>query len=138
MATEGGGEARIRATYPTNVEATIAEQVILSVYGIPLPTGSESAEGRRTLADVGMLYARLDLHRLRANALRALADHGKHPDFPIVTVPSSRDKISRRVSMQIRACNLMPAASFASFRLIPTSPACSRTAPTRKEADGGS
>ena len=49
LKTEGGQEAWILSVHPSNLEATIAEQLILAAYGIPTTTWSESAASRRTL-----------------------------------------------------------------------------------------
>ncbi|MCC7291483.1 MAG: ParB N-terminal domain-containing protein [Phycisphaerales bacterium] len=108
LKTEGGEEAWILTVHPSNVEATIMEQVMLAEYGIPTTTWSESASSRRTVADVGRLYDRLDLKALQSNALRLLADHGRSAKHPFVRVEGTKPKISRRVSTLTRGCNLLP------------------------------
>ncbi len=108
LKTEGGEEAWILSVHSSNVEATIAEQLILSRYGIPTTTWSESASGRRTIADVQRLYDHLDLTEMRDSAARLLADHGRLPDHPFVLMDATRAKIGRRTGMLARACNLLP------------------------------
>jgi DNA modification methylase len=109
LATEGGEAAWLLSVHPSNLEATIAEQIVLARYGIPTTTWAESAAGRRTLADVGRLYARLDPAAIDANALRLLADHGRSPEYPFLRRHHTREKLSRRASAMARACNLLPA-----------------------------
>ena len=106
--TEGGDEAWILSTHASSVEAAIVEQVTLAEYGIPLITWSESHSARRTIADVAGLYERLDLNRLRVNALRLLADRGRDIEHPCVRSTRTHEKISRRVPFLVRACNLIP------------------------------
>jgi hypothetical protein len=107
LKTEDGEEAWILASYPNNLEATIAEQLILAQYGIPTTTWSESASSRRTLADVQRLYDRLDLVRLQENAHRLLADYGRHSDCPFIVSSKTRVKVGRRTSSLMRTCNLL-------------------------------
>jgi len=107
LKTEGGEAAWILSVYPSNVEATIAEQLILAEYGIPTTTWSESASSRRALADVRRLYDRLDLTRLEQNARRLLQDHGRSLEHPFLIANHTRDKIGARSSLRIRACNLL-------------------------------
>lgn len=108
LKTEGGDEAWILSVHATNVDATVAEQIVLAEYGIPTTTWSESAKGRRTLAEVKGLYERLDLDRMQTNAMRALADHGRSSEHPFVRSSFTRPKFGRRVSMRVRGCNLLP------------------------------
>ncbi|MCK6483042.1 MAG: hypothetical protein L6R00_02770 [Phycisphaerae bacterium] len=108
LKTEGGEAAWVLSIHSSNVEATIAEQLILANYGIPTTTWSESASSRRTLADVARLYERMDLTALHDNALRLLADHGRSFEHPFLRHPHTRPKISRRASTRARACNLLP------------------------------
>lgn len=110
LKTEGGDEAWILSVHSSSLEAAISEQIILAEYGIPTTTWSESASSRRTIADVSRLYERLDLDRMYGNALRALADHGRSPKCPFLSMPWTRAKISRRVSSQVQTCNLLPMA----------------------------
>ena len=107
LKTEGGEAAWILSVYPSNVEATIAEQLILAEYGIPTTTWSESASSRRALADVRRLYDRLDLTRLEQNARRLLQHHGRSFDHPFLIANHTRDKIGARPSVRVRACNLL-------------------------------
>jgi DNA modification methylase len=107
LKTEGGEAAWILSVHPSNVEATIAEQLILAEYGIPTTTWSESASSRRTLADVRSLYERLDLTRLEQNACRLLVDHGRSPEHPFLRASHTREKIGARTSRLVRACNLL-------------------------------
>ena len=106
--TEGGEEAWILSVHPSNVDATIAEQLVLAQYGVPLTTWSETACSRRTLADIHRLYEHLDLNLLRENALRLLADHGRSPEHPFLRSSQTRPKIGRRTAALARACNLLP------------------------------
>jgi DNA modification methylase len=106
--TEGADEAWVLSVHGSSVEAALTEQIILATYGIPLTTWSESASSRRTIADVRDLYERLDLGRMQAGALQALADHGRELQFPMLTEHRSRVKVSRRVSTLVRASNLLP------------------------------
>jgi hypothetical protein len=106
--TEGGEHVWILSAHSSNVDATIAEQLVLAEYGIPTTTWAERHAGRRTLNDVARLYERLDLDRLEQNAMRALADHGRHIDYPFVSFPATREKVSRRVTCTLRACNILP------------------------------
>jgi DNA modification methylase len=104
---EGGEEAWILSVHPSNVDATLAEQIILAEYGIPTTTWSESAASRRCLADIRQLYERLDLDRMHQNALRALSDHGRWLEYPFMTAVQTRPKVGRRTSSLVRACNLL-------------------------------
>src|SRR5262249_53761501 len=97
----------ILSVHPSNVEATVCEQVILAEYGIPTATWSESAASRRTIADVRRLYDRLDLTRMQQNALRCLSDHGRCREHPFLSRGATRPKLSRRWSTRVRACNLL-------------------------------
>ena len=108
LKTEGGEEAWILSVHSSNVEAAIHEQLVLAEYGIPTTTWSESASSRRTISDVHNLYALLDLNRMRENALRALADHGRSPEYPFLSMPKTRPKVGRRTSLLARACNFLP------------------------------
>jgi hypothetical protein len=108
LSTEDGEEAWILSVHTSNAEATIQEQLILAQYGIPTTTWSESASSRRTMSDVARLYERLDLSNLNVNALRLLADHGRSPEYPFLRKLQTRDKIGRRTSLLLRACNLLP------------------------------
>ncbi len=107
LKTEGGETAWILSVHRSNVEATVAEQLVLAEYGIPTTTWSESAKSRRTLADVRNLYDRLDLEQLHRNALRALEDHGRSFEHPFLTTTRTRIKIGRRLPLLLRACNLL-------------------------------
>jgi hypothetical protein len=106
--TEGGEAAWILSIHPTSLEAALTEQVILAEYGIPLITWSDSHSALRTIADVRMLYERLDLERMREGALRALREHGRLLEFPLLTNERTHVKVSRRVPTIVRACNLLP------------------------------
>jgi DNA modification methylase len=108
LKTEEGEAAWILSVYPSNLEATVAEQVILAEYGIPTTTWAETAKSRRTLSDVTRLYERLNLTALHHNALRLLSDHGRSPQFPTIQRHNTRAKVGRRVATPIRACNLLP------------------------------
>jgi hypothetical protein len=103
LKSEGGEAAWVLSIHQSNVEATIAEQLILANYGIPTTTWSESASSRRTLADVDRLYERMDLTALHANALRLLADHGRSIEYPFLRHPHTRPKVGRRTSTLVRA-----------------------------------
>ena len=106
--TEGGEAAWILSIHASSLEASLQEQVILAEYGIPLVTWSESASSRRTISDVRMLYDRLDLDRMWDGANRALQDHGRLIECPLLTHERTCTKVSRRVSTMVRACNLLP------------------------------
>jgi len=106
--TERGEAAWILSIHESSLEAALEEQIILAEYGIPLVTWSESTSSLRTISDISMLYERLDLDRMREGAFRALADHGRLLDYPLITDRRSRVKVSRRVSTLVRACNLLP------------------------------
>ena len=116
LSTEGGDEAWILSTHMSNVDAAIAEQVVQSEYGIPTTTWAESHSSRRTLADVGALYALLDLPRLQTGAEAAIAAHGRSLEHPFVRAAQTRGKAGRRVAMRVRACNL-----FAGVMHVPVS-----------------
>jgi hypothetical protein len=108
LKTEGGEAAWILSVHASSVDAALHEQILLAEYGIPTTTWAESAAARRTIADVRRLYERLDPVRLQANALRVLADHQRDLEHPFICVQRTRGKISRRVSMLMRSCNLLP------------------------------
>jgi len=108
LKTEGGDAVWILSVHPSNLEATIDEQLVLAQYGIPTTTWSESAAGRRTIADIRALYERLDLPCLHQNALRLLADYGRHVDCPFMVPNETRTKVGRRTSSLARTCNLFP------------------------------
>jgi len=107
LKTEGGEAAWILSVHRCNVDATVAEQLVQAVYGIPTTTWSESAKSRRTLIDVRSLYDRLDLDQLHRNATRALEDHGRVLERPFLTATRTRDKVGRRLPLLLRACNLL-------------------------------
>jgi DNA modification methylase len=107
LKSESGEAAWILSVHPTNLEACLAEQVILAEYGIPMITWSESAKSRRTIADVQSLYDRLDLVRMEGNALRALTDHGRCLEHPFLRVEQTRPKVGRRTSALCQTCNLL-------------------------------
>jgi hypothetical protein len=107
LKTEGGDEAWILSVHPSNVDATLAEQIVLAEYGIPTTTWSESASSRRSIADIRQLYERLDLARMHENALRALSDHGRCLEYPFMYATQTRPKVGRRTSSLVRACNLL-------------------------------
>ena len=108
LATEGGEEAWILSVHPSNVEATVAEQIVLAEYGVPTTTWAESHTSRRTIGDVTALYQRLDLALLRERAHRLLAAHGRCPEHPLIRTSATRAKFSRRASAMARSCNLLP------------------------------
>lgn len=107
LKTEGGEAAWILSVHRSNVEATIAEQLVLAEYGIPTTAWSETASSRRAMADVRALYDRLDLTRLSQNAMRLLADHGRSIDHPFLIADHTRAKIGIRTALRVRACNLL-------------------------------
>ncbi len=106
--TEGGEAAWILSVHDSSLDAALTEQIILAEYGIPLVTWSESAAGRRTIADVARLYERLDLERLHQGAMRLLEEHGRYLEYPLLTDKKDHIKVSRRVPVTVRACNLLP------------------------------
>lgn len=108
LKTEDGEEAWILSAHASNVEATIAEQLVLAKYGIPTTTWSETASGRRTIGDVAGLYDRLDLNALQQGAVRALAEHGRCLEHPLLRREQTRPKVGRRIPLVSRACNLLP------------------------------
>ena len=71
LKTEGGDDAWILGVHPSNLDATIAEQLALAKYGIPTVTWSPNYAMRRTIADINGLYERLDLDLMNENAMRA-------------------------------------------------------------------
>lgn len=107
LKTEDGEEAWILSVYLSSLEAAVAEQIVLAEYGIPPTTWSESAAGRRTIADIRSLYDRLDLTRMEQNARRLLADHGRCLEFPFLRRGLTRPKVGRRTSVWARTCNLL-------------------------------
>jgi hypothetical protein len=107
LKTEGGEAAWILSVHPSNVEATIAEQLVLAEYGIPTTTWPETASSRRAMADVRALYDRLDLTRLAQNAMRLLAGHGRSIGHPFLIANHTREKIGVRTALRVRACNLL-------------------------------
>lgn len=106
--TEDGDAAWILSVHPSNLEAALHEQVAQAKYGIPTTTWAETYSSRRTLSDVTRLYDLLDPERLQKDALRALDDHGRDPQYPFLDRVHSRDKVSRRVAHLVRTCNILP------------------------------
>jgi DNA modification methylase len=106
--TEGGDAAWVLSVHESNLEATLHEQATQARYGLPTTTWAETYASRRTVQDVARLYEQLDLDVLEAGAMRALADHGRDPRYPFLDRDELRPKVSRRVSLTVRACNLLP------------------------------
>jgi DNA modification methylase len=108
---EHGDEAWVLSLHTTIADAMIAEQFAAIKYGIPT-THWDDKGGRnhsaRTVVHIRWLYDQLDPEELCRSAHKALADHGRRVEYPLVTRASLMEKMGRRDPFTVRACNLMP------------------------------
>jgi hypothetical protein len=87
----------------------MAEQIASVRYGIPTTHWAEQAHsGNRTRDHVRWFYDQLDPHELQRGAVRALADHGRRPEYPMVHAQNGREKMGVRDPFTVRSCNLLP------------------------------
>lgn len=109
---EDGDEAWLLGTYSTRGDAMCAEQVLSVKYGIPTTHwNAERSSDRatfRTADQIRTIYEALDLVRMEQGACRVLGDHGRRMAYPLVTRGESHVRHSRRVTVIVRACNVIP------------------------------
>jgi hypothetical protein len=108
LSTEDGEAAWVLSVHPTKGEATVAEQIISTAYGIPTTFWCESPQSRRSDAQIRRIYETLDPDGLERAARRALADHHRNVLYPFITRGHTRAKHGCRIPLQVRACNLLP------------------------------
>lgn len=111
LGQEHGDAAWIIDTYDTRADAQMGEQMLAVKYGIPYTHWVTHYNKRileRTWKQVEWLYDSLDLDEMEENAKRMLKDYGRDIDYPLVTVRNKRDAFSRRVTVKVNACNLIP------------------------------
>jgi DNA modification methylase len=107
---ESGDAAWLLGVYDLKDDATLAEQMVSIVYGIPTTFWNETSASRRTDAMIRRLYEQLDLDELERSARRALSDHHRSVLYPFITRGQTRHKHTNRASLLVRACNLVPEA----------------------------
>jgi len=107
---EGGEAAWILSIYDDKDDATLAEQIVATAYGIPTTFWNETRASRRTEAMIAKLYDHLDPDGLERSARRALIDHHRSVFHPFLVSGRTRPKHNARVSVLVRACNLLPGA----------------------------
>lgn len=114
MRQEHADEAWILGTYKNKLEAFCAEQILVVRYGIP-HTHWEVSRGIKTRKSdfrtdemIHRIYDSIDLTVLRENACRLIADHGRRIDIPFIDKDSQSTRCSRRVTIQVPACNIIP------------------------------
>ena len=100
-------------TFQSQADAQMGEQLLATKYGIPythwtIDRGIERTGTQRTEENVGWLYEQMDIHQLKASAIKLLCDYGRSIDYPLVTEDTGKNKFSRRVTVRINACNLIP------------------------------
>ena len=108
LSMEEGEAAWVLSVHPTKGEATVAEQIVSTAYGIPTTFWCESPRSRRSDAQIRRIYETLDPDVLERAARRALADHHRDVLYPFITRGHTRPKYGCRVPLQVRACNLLP------------------------------
>ena len=107
---EGGEAAWILSIYQDKDDATLAEQIVATAYGIPTTFWNETRASRRTEAMIRRIYDCLDPDSMERSARRALRDHGRNVYYPFIARAQAGQKHSQRVSLLVRACNLLPGA----------------------------
>lgn len=114
MRQECADEAWIMSIHDTKLDAVVAEQILSAKYGVP-QTHWETERGfkvkayeSRTTEMIAMIYAGLDLSELDDRANQMLVDFGRRRDLPFASKKSRRQKCSRRVTVQVAACNMIP------------------------------
>jgi hypothetical protein len=107
---EDGEEAWILSIHGSDSEATCAEQVVSTRYGIPTTFWNEKQPSRRTASQIARIYDQIDPMALHRGALWALSDHHRRLEYPFIQKGKTRAKYGRRVSFLARACNLLSGA----------------------------
>ena len=110
---EGACAAWLIETFHSQADAQMGEQLLATKYGIPythwnVERGIERTPTQRTEENIEWLYDQMDLEELEVSAKRLLEDYSRSVDYPLVTEDTGMDKFSRRVTVKINACNLMP------------------------------
>jgi len=105
---EEADEAWILSMHQSNMDATVAEQTVAVRYGIPTTFWVPCAATKRTTSEIQQIYDALDPNLLCANAFRALLDHHRRIEYPLLRREESRGKVAARVSFLVRTCNLLP------------------------------
>lgn len=114
MRQEHADEAWIISTHKDKLDAFCAEQILAVKYGVPM-THWEVERGiknkvfeSRSSEMISKIYGSLDLLVLRSGAHKMLADYGRRPSIPFTTKETLFQKCSRRVTVQVAACNIIP------------------------------
>ena len=110
---EGAAAAWLIDTFHSQAEAQMGEQLLATRYGIPythwtIERGVERTPTQRTEENVEWLYGKMDLEAMETSARKLLDDYNRSIDYPLITAETGRDKFSRRVTVRINACNLIP------------------------------
>jgi DNA modification methylase len=111
LAVEKADEAWILDTYDSLLEARCAEQMLSCKYGIPTTMWTVKPTNTRSRSEEyirKLIYDKLDLVVMDQRAEEALRDYGRRREYPFVTPESRRTKFSRRATMQVESCNLLP------------------------------
>jgi DNA modification methylase len=105
---EGGEEAWILSLHASNTDAATAEQMASVRYSIPTTYWHESRTTARSEVEIRRMYDALDANMLAANAYRALLDHHRRIEYPLLRRDTSLEKVGARVPFMVRTCNLLP------------------------------
>jgi DNA modification methylase len=105
---EGGEEVWILSLHASNADATTAEQMISVRYGIPTTYWRQSRTAVRPEAEIQRIYDAIDANMLAASAYRALLDHNRRIEYPLLRRETSLEKVGARVPFLARTCNLIP------------------------------
>jgi len=105
---EGGEDAWILSLHGSNADAATAEQMVSVRYGIPTTYWRQSRLATRPETEIRRMYDSLDANMLAASAYRALLDHGRRIEHPLLRRDASTEKVGARVPFLVRTCNLLP------------------------------
>ena len=111
---ERADRAWVIDTFPTAIEAQMGEQLLAAKYGIPYTHWEPEKKyctinpNARTKDMIDWLYSFLDAKEQNERAQKLLADNGRNYNYPLLDSESMKDKFSRRVTVKINACNLIP------------------------------
>ena len=108
LLTEDGDEAWVLSVHGSDTEAATAEQTVSVRYGIPTTFWATSAASRRSEAEIRRIYDALDTNALCASAFRALLDHHRRLEYPMLRRDDTREKVGARLPFVVRTCNLLP------------------------------
>ena len=111
---EKADEAWILDVFHDKLSAQCGEQLVCVKYGLPYTHWEverglkEKSEHIRSKEQIQWIYDNLDLGELEQHAENALAAYGRLRKYPFVTKETLGNKMSTRVTSDIRACNIIP------------------------------